>query len=86
MAEDVVSRMRSIYCCEGTEFARPELQAGWEEIQRLRQALTDIEERLREDAAPLANLAATAGGPDEKRAWKAVYSSAIHAQNSLKAP
>ena len=44
------------------------------------QALRTIEERLRVDAAPLAKIAQDAGTREAREAWKAVYSSAVHAQ------
>ena len=40
--KDIVIRMRQLWCCKGAEFARPELQDGWEEIERLREALRAI--------------------------------------------
>jgi len=39
---DIVLRMRRIFCCSGAEFTRRELQAGWEEIEKLRALLKDI--------------------------------------------
>jgi len=34
--EDIVIRLRRIYCCKGAEFCRPELEAAWKEINQLR--------------------------------------------------
>lgn len=31
----VVRRLRSIYCCQGADFCRPELEMAWKEIWRL---------------------------------------------------
>lgn len=39
MKQDIVLRLRQIYCTKGAEFTRPELQAAWEEIERLREEL-----------------------------------------------
>ena len=55
-----------------------------EENADLRAALQVVERRLREDAAPLAALVNAHGGAVERNAWKAVYSSAVHAQGVLK--
>ena len=54
------------------------------ENDALRAALQVIERRLREDAAPLVALINAHGGAVERNAWKAVYSSAVHAQGVLK--
>ena len=45
--KDIVIRMRQLWCCKGAEFARPELQAGWEEIERLRERVGELEKALR---------------------------------------
>jgi len=45
--KDIVIRMRQLWCCKGAEFARPELQAGWEEIERLREHVAELEKALR---------------------------------------
>ena len=50
------------------------------EVADLRSALTTIECRLREDAAPLVALVNAHGDRKHREAWKAVYSSAVHAQ------
>lgn len=52
-------------------------------LELARMALGTIERRLREDAAPLAALVKAAGDAASRRAWKAVYSSAVHAQGAL---
>jgi hypothetical protein len=44
--EDIVVRMKKIWCCKGAEFARPELQDGWVEIERLRKKIAELEEQL----------------------------------------
>jgi len=46
--KDIVIRMRQLWCCKGAEFARPELQAGWEEIERLRERVAYLEAALKE--------------------------------------
>ena len=45
--KDIVIRMRQLWCCKGAEFARSELQAGWEEIERLREHVAELEKALR---------------------------------------
>jgi len=45
-SEAVVRRMRHIWCCKGAEFARPELQAGWVEIERLAKRNKELERDL----------------------------------------
>ena len=44
--KDIVIRMRQLWCCKGAEFARPELQAGWEEIERLRETIECVEHEV----------------------------------------
>ena len=39
----VYQRLRQIYCTNGAEFCRPELEQAWLEIVRLEQALVDID-------------------------------------------
>jgi len=56
------------------------LRAAEGQVVAMREALVEIERRLREDAAPLAAVAQASGKREVERAWKAVYSSAIHAQ------
>lgn len=56
------------------------VQGLQERIFVLENAMVSIERRLREDAAPLVTLVNAHGGPAERKAWKAVYSSAITAQ------
>lgn len=46
MSEDIVARMRQIYCCVGATFARSELRDGWQEIIRLRTRVAALEEEL----------------------------------------
>lgn len=52
-------------------------------VATAREALVEIERRLREDAAPLAAVAQASGKREVEHAWKAVYGSAIHAQGAL---
>lgn len=42
----VAKRMRKIYCCAGAAFAGPDLQAGWEEIERLEKKLSELESSI----------------------------------------
>ena len=44
---DIVQRMRRIFCCQGAEFTRSELQSGWEEINRLRARILDLEHAIK---------------------------------------
>lgn len=59
------------------------LIASLDENARLRAALAEIERRIREEAAPLAAIAQESNSREAARAWKSVYSSAIHAQLAL---
>ena len=43
---EVALRMRKIYCLSGSSFAAPELQAGWEEIERLEARVKDLENAI----------------------------------------
>lgn len=49
-------------------------------VTELEAALTEIERRLRDDAAPLVELVNAHGTKRHHDAWRAVYSSAVHAQ------
>lgn len=43
----VVLQMRKIYCCKGAQFAAPELEAGWKEIERLECVVNDLTNQLK---------------------------------------
>jgi iron-sulfur cluster repair protein YtfE (RIC family) len=43
---DIVLRLRQIFCCKGAEFTRPELQAAWVEIEELRQEVSSLKKKL----------------------------------------
>ena len=48
-SEAVVRRMRQIWCCKGAEFVRPELEAGWVEIQRLQKVVDTVRAKYKKE-------------------------------------
>ena len=56
--EDIVIRMRKLFCLKGAEFSRPELQEGWEEIERLRAKVTDLSNEAYDYAEQIERLRA----------------------------
>lgn len=87
MTREQLDAIRSEANAAFVEATRNDARALLAEVERLQEqvivledALISIERRLREDAAPLVELVNAHGGPAERKAWKAVYSSAITAQ------
>lgn len=52
MDNSVYKCLQEIYCCSGAEFCRPQLEAGWLEIERLH----DQREALKAALADLVDL------------------------------
>lgn len=70
----------SIPAMDAIRSALDTVDALTQQVADLSGALVTIEERLRVDAAPLAAVAQENGTRPVREAWKAVYSSAVHAQ------
>ena len=63
---DIVLQMRRIFCCQGAEFTRRELQLGWEEINRLRAQILDLKHALKVCETAATNALKTSN-PEEYR-------------------
>lgn len=65
------------------ELAAVQVEHERARAERLEQALREVEQRIRQNADPIAELVNRYGGAVERAAYAGLYSAAIHAQAAL---